>query len=66
MAIGAGLLMRVFDEGEFKSAGDGVWWAIVVSGVTLVAFLTATVTSAFVSSDQADLNAEADKKRAAE
>ena len=91
LAIGAGLLMRVFDEGEFKSAGDGVWWAIVtistvgygdvvpssgwgraigsvvlVSGVTLVAFLTATVTSAFVANDQADLDAEADKKRAAE
>jgi voltage-gated potassium channel len=28
IGLGAGLLMRVFDDKDFNSAGDGLWWAV--------------------------------------
>jgi len=71
VGIGAGILVRFIDHKDFATVGDGIWWAIVklgsvviVVGVTFVAFLTATVTSTFVSAGQDERSAEADSARA--
>ena len=29
VAVVSGILVRILDEGEFNSVGDGIWWAIV-------------------------------------
>jgi voltage-gated potassium channel len=77
VAVLAGFVATLVDDKDFKSLGDGVWWAIVtlgtvgygdivpttpigrvvggaliVFGVTFLSFLTAIVTSLFVSTDQ--------------
>jgi voltage-gated potassium channel Kch len=28
IGVAAGLVMRVFDPGEFKTAGSGLWWSV--------------------------------------
>ena len=45
--------------------GRVVGSVVIVVGVTFISFLTATVTSMFVSADQEELSADADAKRAA-
>ena len=77
LAIGVGTLARAIAPSDFRSVGEGIWWAIVtlatvgygdvvprspwgrvvgslviIFGVTFLAFLTATVTSMFVSNEQ--------------
>jgi voltage-gated potassium channel len=79
MALLIGFLVTLVDRQDFKSFGDGVWWALVtlatvgygdivpttpwgrvlggltiIFGVTFLSFLTATVTSLFVSSGQTE------------
>jgi voltage-gated potassium channel len=91
IGFGIGVVMRLIDNKDFHSYGDGIWWAIVtlgtvgygdivpttpwgrflgsiviVVGVTFLSFLTATVTSLFVSREQEERDAETEARRVAD